>query len=678
MTEDTFTRRIEAINQRIEALELQAALSLEGRPPLMHEALEALSAALQELRVYGEDLRRHNEDLSAARNAVEAETRRYQELFEFAPDGYLVTDLEGLVREVNRAAAKLLGIRQGFTLGTPLVSLVAVESREAFQAQLARLPESEHVRDWEVRFEPRGREVFPAAINASVVLDGDGRPTDIRWMVRDISDRVRIRAEVRDLARYPSENPYPVLRIAADGVILYANAVGSTLANLWGSDVGEPAPRPLHEWTVAAIESGASRTEDIGIGDVILSFEVLPVPDAGYCNLYGKDITDRKRSEEALLASEERFRQFFKYQPDYCYMVSPKGLIQDVNDAALSALGYEREELVGKPLSTIYAPEFHDTMKRLFTEWTDSGMLRDEEAVVVTKSGQRRIVLLSATTVTDADGRAASSVSVQRDITERTRLEEQLRRAQKMESIGRVTGGLAHHFNNLLAAINGFADLIRLDMDPSDRMQQYVSRIRGAGERAADLVQQLLAYSRTQMLRAARLDLNMLIGALDIGLRDALGERIDLVTDLDPGLRLVEADARELQQAIQNLVENARDAMPDGGQVTIATRNTWLDAESSRAIPDSRPGAFVCLSVSDTGIGISEDVLERLFEPFFTTKDIGEGTGLGLAVAYGIIAQHEGWINVDSTPGAGTSFKVYLPAIANESIDSGDGSLEEQ
>ena len=375
-------------------------------------------------------------------------------------------------------------------------------------------------------------------------------------------------------------------------------------------------------------------------------------------------------SQEALRESEQRFRLFFENAPEYSYMVSPEGIILDVNAAALGALGYDKEELVGKAVSTIYAPEYLPKMQELFAAWRESGTLRDEEAVVVTKYGERRTVLLSAGMVRDQDGQVVHSISMQRDITDRLRLQEALRRARKMESVGRLAGGVAHQYNNFLAAILGFADLLRLEMDPSDPLQEYAAKSSSAGQRAASITRQLMAYSRIRMLQLTRLNLNALISRLETSLRDLLGESTNVETHLAPDLHPIEADPGELQQAILALVTNARDAMPRGGRLTITTENTCLDEQQATALPEARDGAYVCLTLEDTGVGMDAETLDRIFEPFFTTRSLGEGIGLGLSVAYGIVAQHEGWISVESERGHGSTFRVYLPAAPESPVSS--------
>jgi signal transduction histidine kinase len=250
---------------------------------------------------------------------------------------------------------------------------------------------------------------------------------------------------------------------------------------------------------------------------------------------------------------------------------------------------------------------------------------------------------------------------------ERGRLEEQLRQAQKMEAIGRLAGGVAHDFNNLLTAINGYSEVLLADMPPDDRLRPYVEEIVKAGERATRLTQQLLVFSHKHHVEPEILDLNAIIAETAGMLRRLIGEDVVLLTRLDAAVGRVRADSGQLQQILMNLAVNARDAMPEGGRLTIETANVDLDVPAPRTFGDVPPGAYVMLAVSDTGCGMDAETQAHIFEPFFTTKEAGKGTGLGLSTVYGIVQQSGGHIWVYSEPDRGTVFKVYLPRVAEPS-----------
>ncbi|MFQ6673841.1 MAG: ATP-binding protein, partial [Fidelibacterota bacterium] len=256
---------------------------------------------------------------------------------------------------------------------------------------------------------------------------------------------------------------------------------------------------------------------------------------------------------------------------------------------------------------------------------------------------------------------AVENAFLYKDALEHHKVERQVLRAQKMEAMGRLAGGVAHDFNNLLTLISGYSELLMADMDEDDPRHKEGESIRTAADRAATLTRQLLAFSRKQELKLEPLNLNDTITGIDSMLRRVAGEDVTLVTELKPNLDSVKTDAGQMEQVVMNLVTNARDAMPEGGTLTIRTTNVTVEPEEADERPGLKAGPYVLLGVTDTGVGMDHDTLSHIFEPFFTTKERGEGTGLGLATIYGIVKQSGGDVSVDSRPGRGTTFEVYLP-----------------
>jgi two-component system cell cycle sensor histidine kinase/response regulator CckA len=395
---------------------------------------------------------------------------------------------------------------------------------------------------------------------------------------------------------------------------------------------------------------------------------------AGYQGII-RDISEHKRSEEALLESEERYRTAIEHSNDGV-IIDRGGQHLFVNQKLVEMFGYDKaEEIVGKPLSVIVHP---DDLKRV----KEIALRRQKGEVVpsryefkgIRKNGELIDTEVSATK-TIYRGEVVSLIYL-RDITERKRaekemgaLQEQLRQSQKMEAIGRLAGGIAHDFNNLLTVIKGYSQLSYIELKEGDPLRGNIDEIQNATERAASLTQQLLAFSRRQVMEMKILDLNTLLRDLDKMLRRVIGEDIELVTLLAEDLGRIKADPGQIQQVIMNLAVNSRDAMPNGGKLTIETANVELDESYARSHVDVKPGRYVMFSVSDTGVGMTPEVRERIFEPFFTTKEKGKGTGLGLSTAYGIVKQSGGNIWVYSEPGKGTTFKIYL--------QRGDEPLEE-
>jgi signal transduction histidine kinase/CheY-like chemotaxis protein len=286
------------------------------------------------------------------------------------------------------------------------------------------------------------------------------------------------------------------------------------------------------------------------------------------------------------------------------------------------------------------------------------------------KNGTWRMLESTASAVRNAKGETERLVIVNRDITERKQAEkelqereQQLRQAVKMEAVGRLSGGIAHDFNNLLSVIIGYADELNESKSDGDKLRRNAEQIKKAGQRAASLTRQLLAFSRQQVLQPRVLDLNSVVADLAKMLRRLIGADIELTLTLDPEVGSVKADPSQIDQVLMNLVVNARDAMPEGGQITIETSNTELTQGQAAKMPYVQPGPYVQLTVTDTGIGMDAETMAHIFEPFFTTKEKGQGTGLGLATVYGIIKQSGGYIWVFSEPGRGTSFKIFLPRV---------------
>ncbi len=371
---------------------------------------------------------------------------------------------------------------------------------------------------------------------------------------------------------------------------------------------------------------------------------------------------------EAALRAHERFlRDVIDADPHFVFAKDWDGRFTLANKAVAQVYGITPDALVGKTDADFNSNRQEvENFLRDDREVIASGRpkLIPEEPVTNAKTGETRWFETVKVPLISADGTARQVVGVATDVTQRKRLEEQLRQSQKMEAIGRLAGGIAHDFNNLLTAIIGYAELLMADGGAADSRRGDVAEIKRAAERAAGLTQQLLAFSRKQLLQPKVLDLNALVRETQKLLRRLLGEDIELQTVAATDLDAVEADPGQLGQVIMNLAVNARDAMPRGGQLTIETANVVLDDAAVQQHVTMRPGRYVMLAVSDTGVGMDADTKAHLFEPFFTTKEAGKGTGLGLATVYGIVKQSGGYIWAYSEPGRGATFKIYLPPVA--------------
>ena len=374
-----------------------------------------------------------------------------------------------------------------------------------------------------------------------------------------------------------------------------------------------------------------------------------------------RDITERKRSAELLKNTEEKYRRLFEESREVVFISSAEGKFLDINPAGVELFGYDsKEELLQIDIGRTLYLNYQDREELLRAQETH-GFVKDYEIIARRKDGQRLIVLETSNAVRDENGKVVAHRGILRDITERKSLERQLLQSQKMDAIGQLAGGIAHDFNNILTAILGYSELLLAEYPPGFPYRHDIEEIAKAAARAAALTRQLLAFSRRQVMQPRVLDLNSLVADMNKMLRRLITENIELRTELEPQLGQVKADPAQIEQVILNLVVNARDAMPEGGVLTIRTSNADIAEELSAQPLNVPPCRYVVVSVNDTGHGIDPEVQGRIFEPFFTTKEIGKGTGLGLSTVYGIVKQSGGFITVQSEVGRGSDFRVYLP-----------------
>jgi two-component system cell cycle sensor histidine kinase/response regulator CckA len=375
-----------------------------------------------------------------------------------------------------------------------------------------------------------------------------------------------------------------------------------------------------------------------------------------------RDITDRRLSASALKASEERFRLLVETMHDGLAVQDAQGHIIYINPRFCEILGYERSCLIGRLVSDLMDMGsrivFHNELKD--KESRDGDMV---ELSLEKDNGEKISVRVSAKALYDSDGEPMGSFLVITDETQIKKLQRQLIHSQKMEAVGRLAGGIAHDFNNLMMIIRGYADLALMDLDKSNPLHNQIMQMDQAARRAETLTRQLLAFSRKQVLQPKVLSLLETIPAIEQMLHRLIGENVTLKLKLDSSTGLIKADEGQIEQVIFNLVVNARDAMPDGGILTIESSNVQLDGMVLGLETDIPMGSYIVITITDTGIGMDQSTQARIFEPFFTTKGKGHGTGLGLSTAFGIVKQSGGEMSVYSEPGQGACFKIYLPRV---------------
>ena len=506
----------------------------------------------------------------------------------------------------------------------------------------------------------------------------------LKRQLQESLERELVAENIRKLSHAVDQSPVSVVIMDIQGKIEYVNRKFSTRTGYTAAEVIGQSPRMLESeklpesfyqdiWktiTAGQTWSGEFHNRKKN-GERFWEWAVISplVNDQGKITHFvavKEDITERKKTAEALRESELRFRQLAETISDVFWIVGPT--LTDllyVSPAYEKVWGRSCEDVLKNPLSWVEAihPEDRDRIQQA----AQDSLMADrfnERFRIIRPDGTLRWIHDTAYTVRDANGKVERIVGVARDITESRKLEEQLRQAQKMEAIGQLAGGVAHDFNNVLSVIQLQIGMFKMDNANSPKHMAFAADLDKTVARASALTRQLLSVSRQQILHITELDLNVVVETVLQMLQRLLGEHIRVHCHYHPEPLMIRADQGMMDQILLNLTVNARDAMPNGGELTIKTAVVEMDESAAAQMAGARAGSFVCLSAKDTGAGIPPEILPRIFEPFFTTKEIGKGTGLGLATAFGIVQQHNGWINVVSQVGHGTTFYVYLPRLA--------------
>ncbi len=484
---------------------------------------------------------------------------------------------------------------------------------------------------------------------------------------------------VKDLqGRYVIVNP-TAARIAGKRI---EQVEGKTDLEVFGPETA----RSVMSWDRVVMESGVPVTYEqkgIALGDSARTFLSTKGP---YRDTSGKivgvlgisrDITDRKKAEEEIRNSQQKLRMHFEHTPLAVVEWNLEFRVTAWNPSAERIFGYTEEEALGQHASFIVPAQYRDQVDRVWRELLGQRGGSRSTNDNVTKSGRTISCEWYNTPLVDESGKVLGVASLVQDMTERVALEERLRQSQKMEAVGRLAGGVAHDFNNLLTVIMGYSQILSDGVPAGSRLSESTAQIKSAAEKAAGITRQLLAFSRKQVLSPRVINVNEILMSLDSLLRRLIGEDIEVLSVPAADLGTVKADPTQLEQVIMNLALNARDAMPEGGKLTLETSNVVLDQSYARDHQPVEPGPYVMLAVSDTGQGMNAETQARIFEPFYTTKEVGKGTGLGLSMVYGIVKQSGGYIWVYSEPDRGTTFKLYFPRVDQpiESVQPENGAI---
>ncbi len=608
---------------------------------------------------------------------------RYRDLIESSQDLIAAHDLQGNVLSMNEAAVRLSGYSRPALLRMNLADLLAPEVRHEFAAYLAEIQAKGQARGI-MRIRTAGGDARYWEYRNTLRSERGTVPM-VSGVARDITDRVEaeiaLRAQTEEIERYFTTALDLFCVADTDGYFRRLNkqweaTLGYSLADLEGHRFLDFVHPDDHAATLQAMSRLTRQETSLGF------INRYRRKDGSYCWLEwrsnpagrliyaaARDITRHVQVETELHEVQERLQQAVSGGNVGLWNVDLTTNRAYYSPEWKRQIGYADHEItdhIDEWLGRVH-PDDVDRVRRFLQE----SLANDESAFehelrLRHKDGSYRNILASGSLVRDDGNRPVRVVGTHVDITDRMQLQAQLLQAQKMESVGQLAGGIAHDFNNLLTVINGMADLALTTLKDGDPLQNELQEIRKAGERAAALTQRLLGFSRRQVMQPKVLSLNAVVDGMRQMLERVIGEDVSLVCSLPEGLDCVRADPVQIEQVIMNLAVNARDAMPGGGRLVIETRNMDLDEAYTTQHPLVRPGPCVMLAVGDTGVGIDEASRERIFEPFFTTKETGRGTGLGLSTVYGIVAQSGGHIQVYSEVGHGTTFRVYLPRVENE------------
>jgi len=622
---------------------------------------------------------------------VQKAEENYRSIFENAVEGIFQATPEGRFITVNPALARILGYESADEVVetiTDVIHQLYVNPEDRIEA--ARLEEQRGTLagfEFEA-YRKDGGKIW-LSLNRRSVRDETGAELYREGSIEDITERKRAAEGLRE----SEARKRAILESALDCIVtmdhagvvvdwnpaaertfgfMRADAIGKEMADL----IIPPRYRERHR-------RGLAHHHETGQGPVLgnrlelsaitadgsefpVELAITRIESEGLPMFTGyvRDITERKRAEQELSKSEERYRDLVENAHDIIYSHDMEGNYTSMNKAGEGITGYTVPEALKLNLSQTVAPEYLSNAREMLRRKLAGERVTAYEMEIIAKDGHR-VTVEANTKLVYENGMPVGVQGIARDVTERKQLEEQLRQSQKMEAIGQLAGGVAHDFNNLLTAINGYSGLALQRIEDNHPLRGYLEEIKKAGDRAANLTRQLLAFGRKQILQPIPINLNDIVTDMNKMLRRLIGEDVALTAKLDLSLKKIKADPGQIEQVLVNLVVNARDAMPMGGNLTIETATAELDQDYADRHMGVLPGDYVMLAVSDTGTGMDQVTQARIFDPFFTTKEKGKGTGLGLSTVYGIVKQSGGSIWVYSEPGHGSTFKVYLPQWTN-------------
>jgi PAS domain S-box-containing protein len=623
-------------------------------------------------------------DLKRIQAELHRNQRDLEDFFENASIGLYWVGPDGTILRVNQAELDLLGYTRDDFVGRNIMEFY--EDRDVIEDILRRVTVGEVLHDYPARLRCKDGSIKEVLIDSSVFFD-DGEFKHARCFTRDVTSKRQVQEATARLAAIVASSTDAIIGKTLEGVVTSWNAAAETIfgyteAEMVGQPIFRLIPEEQHDAECALLEqirrgkavevSEAERITKDG-RRIHISFSVSPIRDpqdrvVGASSIK-RDVTERKQAAETLRQSQERLHLALKAarMGTWSWDVTTNTLNWDEGLESLYDLGPgEKITRYEQFMERVHQDDRAFVENSVERALNGAGGL-DYEFRIVLPNGRVRWLADQGRVVRDQAGTLLYMTGVCVDVTERKHVEERLRQAQRMESVGQLAGGIAHEANNMMSVVLGCADYVLQRSDLSEPVRQDVEQIWKAAKRTAGVTQQLLAFSRRQVLQPQMLDLNATVRGLEPILNRTLGESSGLRMHLSPTLGRVRADPGQLEQVLMNLTLNARDAMQDGGRLTIETMNVVLDPRyvAAKPVETLKPGEYAALIVTDTGHGMDRETLGRIFEPFFTTKDVGQGTGLGLSTVYGIVKQSGGFIWAYSEPGLGTTFKVYFPLVAS-------------
>ncbi|MBD3315258.1 MAG: PAS domain S-box protein, partial [Chitinivibrionales bacterium] len=633
---------------------------------------------------------RDNTDIRHALNELRKSEERYRTLFEHSGDGILIHDTEGRIVEANRQICETIGYTRDELLKLHIADLQAPNTKAGESGRRAvRKLQHEVFAVLETDFLKKSGEIIQGEVRSSA-FELKGK-TFYHAVFRDITERKRAQKALGD----QKQRLDYIIEGTDIGTWEWNILTGETTFNeRWAQMVGftldELSPISIQTWT------NLCHPDDLAGSHNLLNECFKGEADYYECEMrmrhkngdwiwvhqkgkvatwtaegkpewmFGtqQDISERRRAQERLAKSEARFRSYVESAPDGIFVIDENGRHVDANPAACRISGYTREELLGMSIVNFAHGDDRESALRHFEDAKHTGVSSGEFRSI-NKEGAVRILMIDVVQLSDT-----RYLCFSKDVTETREMESHLRQAQKMEAVGQLAGGIAHDFNNQLSGILGYADILRHDVANNEELVGHTDKIILSVKRAASLTAQLLAFSRKGKYQNTIVDIHRIVFEVVNILKHSIDKRIDISQELDANPCTTRGDPGQLQNAVLNLALNARDAMPNGGKLTIATKSMYIDEKKRASLQCSvTPGEYLRIRVTDTGEGMDEETQRRVFEPFFTTKRPGKGTGMGLAAVYGTVTNHGGCVMTKSAPGKGSTFSIYLP-VCRESVDA--------